>query len=789
MPEKLPPKKLYTTSQEIISVLDRLENMTIFAKKDHSRTKGPDCSKQRHHNKKPEKSPKQGHTLSDIFERDPLFFINDVPLAIKLLHFITRNHMSVLINESSASGKTSFIDVFTGIIQQDPEKKYLVNLDCENTKEDIAKITETVVPINLNFASIYNTVQDSELIITDFIYYIIKEIIEQVKNQIQLTTFQQNEIDDFSNQANNAKSESFLVLKMIHNQLLLHLIEEVNQKKLKKKTVYQDNITEESNDLTSKHIKKIIFIIDEVNVLELKGVNPGLLGGHRQQCNWYVKMIETAVSPDQGNFKYQCYSFILTSILPISIEREKGYKRIRFNYFSQFLKTLKTGNETAFGEVTYSFYNKIAGAESENKLTTFLRLIRTKKNILEDYLDKTLDDEIRRKEIINSIWKLCFPDCLYEGDKMKPSIILQELINRSYKFFIMLWGQYIYMLKFDTDLLIHTSIYNLNEIDKTGKVFPDRKINTGYFMHFLMNETSKNSISIKQEDNISSEKYMESFWEDYTHFKERYNITNYMINLTIEEIGILCDQSKSVRNNHFERTIRNSYHLGHTSLQIKKINDDKAIKKVQLDDGSSATMIDYKNLQIKLISSNMMKRLYVNDCHRSHIIKLAKARWMEDYYKRCFKKATFNIKFWKDFIASLKEDIASPFLLEGQAFTKSNFENELIPIINLRLRDRISRLTGMHKDSRELEFMVGEAEQQSPFPNKDKDAQNSETARMDIIVELKVEHKTGERFFAIFELKVNYAKLENLSVFTETKNTIRISDSLTKKKRFILQQL
>eukprot|EP00477_Mikrocytos_mackini_P002216 GAHX01002444.1.p1 GENE.GAHX01002444.1~~GAHX01002444.1.p1 ORF type:complete len:351 (-),score=49.32 GAHX01002444.1:180-1232(-) len=281
-----------------------------------------------------------------------------------------------------------------------------------------------------------------------------------------------------------------------------------------------------------------------------------------------------------------------------------------------------------------------------------------------------------------------------------------------------------------------------NETATDGNKLTTVKLNTDYFINFLMKKTDENSFSLKTSHHISSGMDMDYFWTCFHNFVNDSEGSYLPYELTDGELSHLFVRIDEVSSDHINETIHYMFRLGYVLPELKKRDDGTYVYSLCYANSFHETRIPIEYENFKENYSNIL-----------NLSKIEKQKL----------KTLFTVKSWKGILMDIADPITNyPFSAEENTFSEKDFERVFVRMLKTRLEVHVlldcEKLT-----QKQLDLMIQVKGQVKKRKNPTATV-NRSFAMLDVEAKIIIDYNAGERFHAIIELKKNAGNLTSMSL-------------------------
>eukprot|EP00477_Mikrocytos_mackini_P001235 GAHX01001321.1.p1 GENE.GAHX01001321.1~~GAHX01001321.1.p1 ORF type:complete len:504 (-),score=65.13 GAHX01001321.1:34-1545(-) len=422
--------------------------------------------------------------------------------------------------------------------------------------------------------------------------------------------------------------------------------------------------------------------------------------------------------------------FVFSSVMKMS---KKVHTPAPYIKVDDFLDVLDSIGSHSYGTFHYKQFADIAnhtgGVGTTNKLRKLREEVKTNRRAIAKYLDK--DASTEHKTIIYNIWDYLFKADMYSGGNINEEFGNEEITNSLYAFFMLFIKQPLYILANSKAEFIHIS--EENEVATDDNKVALEKLNTDFFMNFLMKETDENSFSLKTSHHISSGMDMDYFWGHFHNLVDDSEGSYLPCELTQDELSDLFVHVDKVSCDHINEAIHYMFRLGYVMPEIEKIVDGKYVYRLCYANSFHETRIpiEYKDY----------KENYAN------ILNLS--TFQKDELKNLFKFET-----WDDILMEIADPITfHQFSIGQNNFTEKQFERVFVPMLKTQLEIQALRICKKLTQT-QLDLMISVKGQVKKRKNRTRTL-NRSFAMVDVEAKITLDYNEGERFFGLIELKKN----------------------------------
>eukprot|EP00477_Mikrocytos_mackini_P001110 GAHX01001192.1.p1 GENE.GAHX01001192.1~~GAHX01001192.1.p1 ORF type:complete len:929 (+),score=185.84 GAHX01001192.1:42-2789(+) len=800
-----------------------------------------------------EKSKGKKFKFEEIMDEDKDWIIQNIVYIRGILDYMKNKETkhSIRISSPSGSGKTFLFDLLKQLSLPTFERICeMLGLQQEDKNAIYALYRDVIViPLNFNIVSTKAGNKDTPVEI-ELLPKIIKLFISELTKQLCLDDTQTKELEAITNRlklpsGSNYTSEQ---IEKIHNDLLDYIYEEMSKGNIYKRTLpeYLDAVenfkeagedeidgvvptnkiemliewaktclsankdgTPESNKPINYYgkrekVTKLIIVIDEVNIRNIRERLTKLLKDSEQHVNFYVKQVERLLKEDRNDLHRDKVQVIFGSILPVSKITTNARPALMIPDFRCILKHIydEMPIPPSFGEIKEEWFGHLIQRSriknKPNNLTMLLDKARTEPNAITSFLHS--DMKTATKDQILIFWEEYFPEECYKklpndnntymfvADQTIKLSLDEQLLCKLFLFFLMLFKEPIYILKSTKEYAMYLSRkFPKNRRNHIPNCY---KINIGRFMCFLMNDTPEGSISFEIVEVYTTEDCMETFWRDVYYYVYYNKPGKYFVEVNENQIKMLYGEPHVQGSEGKMNILYRLFHMEYLDLVAEEVEVEKHITEIQ-DNNKENDDANQSTTKTNVVSNQTLKR--------TKIVKEKVLKFYLDwtnYYKKCrfedkcreiqtnltyenkltqkemaaIKLKTFNKEFWVSVMKHAKREIETQGrILFTEPFRELQFKNALMngileEAIQKELRIICPDINILEKNPNFL-WMKPEV----PFW-KSTTIKGDGYAQIDILVRFRFENIPGEQFHALLELKINYTKMNDLKVFTGDKD-------------------
>eukprot|EP00477_Mikrocytos_mackini_P001291 GAHX01001382.1.p1 GENE.GAHX01001382.1~~GAHX01001382.1.p1 ORF type:complete len:643 (-),score=116.89 GAHX01001382.1:664-2592(-) len=611
------------------------------------------------------------HKMSTILSYNKVFLKNNMPFFVNFIKIIKKSDKSIIINESSGSGKTFFFDTMEDLTNSACGEE-IKSITTEENKASLKESFQDVLCIRFSLQSIFNqSCENSEFNEVLFAKKLNLALISEIKKKIYINKDFKSELIRFEKEIimeHGNKTQQYLVWYQtnLYSRLLCFLMQEIdNPPGLYKNKSYNNNKANSKGD----RISKIICLIDEANIHVSKGLYSLLFSDKEQYRNFMIKLIQDTYLFDHEGYSRKNMVFILSSIIPFSLKRRSECKGLQIADFSNIISKTSLNFES-FAELSEQDFVDIAGESDTKEDTNILRKIvndvKKGQTSMRAYMSTSISKEA--KDHLDDFWRLKLKDMDFKkgiNEKQKDTRILLAIC----RFFIYLSGQLKYIYKNKFVLLkailkhvgnIRNKVKSLNkemeslndengkkdkraEIDLAMKKWINtEKINIGFLTNFLVNSCDSERIKIESLDGASSEIFNESFWNRLIGFRRKRSgelFPFYANETTVEKI---CSATDSSKMSSTESLLWQLYHMGYIKFEPS----------------------DKEGEEYQFVCANFIKCQILLDRMQNYTTKsIVKNSFTSNEVTQI--KRMFELDYWdKKLATKIKKDVETAFNLE-----------------------------------------------------------------------------------------------------------------------------